>query len=180
MTRLTIAMRDAIRTKAVKGKFDALQAALAERGHKLALRAHTRAFGKQTVEQARHMPGEWIAYRRTVQYRVNGMLIALTTEQDQPVPHPVAMNISNPTLEPGLFADEVIAHAQDSEQLTKERKRVGGELYRHLERFNTFKALREGWPEGKAVYEPILREYEQNSTLPAVIPDSLNKELGLP
>lgn len=176
MTKLTNFMREQIKNAAVESIFEPKRKVIKKWEHKLAQKCYNSIYPLSLRKQADAMPKEWIRRDQCLRFNANGWTVELYAEEVLPVPHSAQCRILGAVT--GELGEEVQKYSQDWESHKRERTAAGNKLRGFLTNFNTFKQLREGWPEGKKFYQAHDAETAK-VPLPAIITQEINNLLGL-
>lgn len=140
-----------------------------------AYRAH---FGDKAIRRMNALPDGWLAKVNSLRFRVAGMSLEVPL-LDGPVRltweayNAYCIKVQHD----GPEGITLARAAQDLESLKVQRQKAQADAEAAIRQFATIKTLIAGWPEIETFARPLEGAYPP---LPAVIPSSLNKTLGLP
>lgn len=184
MTNLTKYQRNNIRRRAVDDKFDPLFKAMERKENDLAMAVREHLYGphlKAVDEFDAAHPG-WLRYASGMQVNVGGWHVPLIfierqTMQQNPggYSHSPVLTINDDNLR-----DKIRAHLAEKEELETDRRKAERSIEVMLAGFRSTKQLREGWPEGKEYWEPVIGLDDKKPSLPTVQISTVNSILGLP
>lgn len=176
MSRLTQHIREQIVYKATKATFDQKVEALQKREAKLGIECYNAVFPKKVRDIISQVPEEWLRTCKCLRFNANGWNVSLCVGKEMPTPASNGCGMLG-NIE-GELAEKVQAYSQEKRKLEEERQSAKTKLQGFLGGFNTFKQLREAWPEG----EKFFKEYDAERiapNVPAVVTKEINALLGL-
>lgn len=177
MSRLTNAIRDTIRSRAIAAGFKARREAHAVAENSLGVEAYESIFSVAERTAALAMPKGWLRYDSCLRFNAGGWSVTLIVKQGVPVPSE-RFNCNQLGALIGDLAERVQAHAQEDRKLNEDGHRAEREMDGFLAQFNSIKQLREAWPEGAEFYADFETE-RKASGVPAVRVAEINKLLGI-
>lgn len=182
MTNLSNHHRDEIRRRAIADKYNPLFNALEERENNLALEVREHLYGphlKAAAEFEANHPN-WL--RKGFGLLLNvGWTIELIFKDQQLLPREELrygqrqIPINDETLR-----EKVRSFANDKRDLNVKRNTDDDTVEKMLSGFKSTRQLREGWPEGKAYWEPVIGLDDKKILPPAIPTSAVNAALGLP
>lgn len=125
---------------------------------------------------------EWVKTSMAQSIRVRGYRVVLLFSAPRPIPFEIDLDYGCERLKDDALCDELIAHEQKDEAFRGRVKDAIANVKALLGTCATDTRLREAWPDGASVYEPVLALYapRKDTTAIAVRTDTINEALGLP
>jgi hypothetical protein len=176
MTRLTQTTREQIVNKATKAAFDPRVEALQKREAKLGIECYNAVFPKKVRDILSQVPEGWLRTCDCLRFNAGGWNVNLCVGKQMPTP--ATSHCSMLGNIDGELGEKVQAHSQEKRKLDEERYAAKTKLQGFLEGFNTFKQLREAWPEGEKFFKEFDAE-RISPNVPAVVTKEINDMLGL-
>lgn len=178
--RLTNSTRDSIVADVMQATFKKEQEAFKKEENALALRLYNHVVAADVQKTAKKLPPGWIQFDSCLRFNLNGMDVRLDLIDKKGVPVPCDRhscqrlgNIADDELRDS-FLDYRKRFDEYEARRAKTRTAVGQLVYG----LHTYKQLCEAWPDGKKFYQAYKPKTE-DSNLPAIIVDDVNKMLGL-
>ena len=176
MSRLTQYIREQIVNKATKAAFDPKVEALQKREAKLGIECYNAVFPKKVRDIISQVPEGWLRTCDCLRFNAGGWTVRLCVGKQMPTPDSNSCGMLGNI--DGELAEKVQAFSQEQKKLNDERHAAKIKLAGFLEGFNTFKQLREAWPEGEKFFKEFDAERVAPS-VPAVVTKEINDMLGL-
>lgn len=184
MTKITQAMREAIRYRAIEAKFAPIREAQAQAEAALAIEAYEFAYTAEERAAAEAMPKGWIRRDECLNYIVDGIRVQLTAAQALLVPYRTkdghsgySCHPNHATIVDSDLSRRIVAHAHATEDVRNEQRRVARQLDIMLKGYTSLKRLAADWPEGRPFFEKYFEAKPEN--LPAPLVADINAALGL-
>jgi putative DNA base modification enzyme with NMAD domain len=176
MSRLTQTIREKIVNKAVNAAFDPKIEAFKKQEAKLGIECYNAVFPKKVRDIISQVPEGWLRTCDCLRFNAGGWNVTLCVGKQMPTPASnhcqMLGNID------GELGEKVQVHSQEKRKLDEERYAAQKKLLGFLEGFNTFKQLREAWPEGEKFFKEFDAE-RVSPNVPAVVTKEINAMLGL-
>lgn len=177
MTRLTIAIKDSITKSVIDDKYAPLFEKLTIEGNKLAERAYIELHPGKEQQLLKQLPPAWIVGKVKTQLSITtqtrGYVILCFKEGVGRV-----VMVSQRRTYSTKLHDDVIVFVDKKSALLDEQAKENKHLRSMLDKFNTVKSIREGWPE----LIPYLDKHVKSGNIinvPAIPLKELNEKLGL-
>ena len=177
MTRITNDIREKINRKAVTAAFAERETELAEVAHALGMEAYEASFPKAVRQQVESLPDGWLRKDKCLRFKANGEQVTLRVEDEVPVPSS-RFNCQTIAELTGDLGTRVMAYGRASDGLRDAKWQAEREMNCFLERFRTFKQMREAWPEGEPFYGAFDVDKPAGG-VPAVRVAEINKLLNI-
>lgn len=176
MSRLTQHIREQIVNTATSAAFDSKLEAMKKREAKLGIECYNTIFPKKVRDVISQVPEGWLRSCDCLRFNAGGWQVQLCVGKQMPTPAYNGCGMLGSI--DGELAEKVQAYSQDEKQLKEERRSAQIKLLGFLEGFNTFKQLRDAWPEGEKFFKQFDAE-RVAPNVPAVVTKEINAMLGL-
>lgn len=148
-------------------------------------RVHAHLYGQHAIwlaQAPRDSQRRWLRTTVTQSILVRGCSMMLRFSKPRPFPLENNLEYGCEHLKDESLCDELIAHEQKDDAFRQRVKGVLANVKALLDACSTDSRLREAWPDGASVYEPVLALYapRKDTTAIAVRTDVINEALGLP
>ena len=175
---LTNQIREDIIKDVITKTFAKEEAKIKKDEHKIGMAAYVKCYPAKERELAAQLPTGWVAKDKCLRFNISGMDMRFMVNE------PVSVKENNGYCKRlGDIADDKIKQDAldlhgDKEKLKADSSKLHAQLKSVLYAVNTYKRLKETWPEGEKFYSKFAPKGEQ-SLLPAIRVTELNETLGL-
>lgn len=182
MTNLSNIHRDEIRRRAIADKYNPLTKALEERENALALEVREHLYGPhlKAAEEFDANHPDWLRKASGLLLNVGWVTDLIFAERQLLPQEEIRYGTRYITLHDEILREKVRALANDKKDLNTQRNIDDNKVGRMLDGFKSTRQLREGWPEGKAYWEPVIGLDDKKVLPPAIPTAAVNAALGLP